>query len=476
MLVPQLRGAEHNVWPFWVGRDDGKTGEIVRDEVLGPIFEYRKNPDGSRSQTFRPLLLHTVNPAGTRKNTYFLYPFFSYQWEPDYYRFSFFALINTSKIETPERPDSHSLDVWPFYFSRSSGNPERDYKALFPIAGRMKQRFGRNEITWFLFPLYATSEDKGRTTTYTPWPFIRSTSGDGAKGWGLWPLFSWEERPNDYSYRSFLWPLGYKVVRQTDGGEPAVRFGALPFYSSEKWAGYHSETFVWPFFGYTHRTIPNKYDELRYFWPFLVQGRGDDKYVNRWAPFYTHSNVHSFDKTWIMWPLMRTTKWDEKNLLHRKDQFLYFVYWSVTQRSPTNPNAAPAYKRHLWPLVSVWDNGAGRRQVQLVDPLEVFLPHNETIRQLYTPLFAVYRYDQRAPDDRRHSILWSLVSWHTSPAEKEFNLGPLYSTRTTPDGSRVALGAGLLSWRRDAATARWKFSLFDFPSRSVTKAPPAATP
>jgi hypothetical protein len=476
MLVPQLRGAEHNAWPFWVGRDDGKTEAIVRDEVLGPIFEHRRNPDGSFTWVLRPLLYHNENAARDSKTSYLLYPFFALRREPDYFRFSFFALINSREVNTPDRPDSHYFDIWPIYFSRNLGDPARDYRALFPIAGRMKERFGRNSIEWFLFPLYSRVEDKGRTTTYTPWPFIRSTSGAGATGFGLWPLFSWERRPNEYRYNSYLWPLIYKVETNLTAPQPTVRFGVLPFYSSEDWPGYRSETYVWPFFGYTDRTIPNRYHERRYLWPLLVQGRGDNKYINRWAPFYSHSNVNGYDKTWVLWPLFRTTSWEEKNLIHRKDQFLYFVYQSLEQRSPTNPNLARAYKRHLWPLASVWSNGAGKRQVQLFEPLEVFFPHNEVVRQLYTPIFAIYRFDQRAPDDRRHSILWSLLSWHKSPTEKEFNLGPLFSTRSTPGRKRVAVGAGLLSWRREPETARWKFSLFDFPSRSVTKATKAATP
>ncbi len=144
------------------------------------------------------------------------------------------------------------------------------------------------------------------------------------------------------------------------------------------------------------------------------------------------------------------------------NQVLFFVYWSLTQRSATNPALAPAHKTHLWPLFSSWNNGAGLRQVQVLSPFEVFFPTNEPVRQLYTPLFALYRYDQRAPDDTRHSFLFSLVSWKSSPTEREFHLGPLFSTRTTPGQKRIALGYGLFAWRRQPDNGRWKFTLFDF--------------
>ena len=97
-------------------------------------------------------------------------------------------------------------------------------------------------------------------------------------------LFGSRERAGDYRNRFWIWPFGYDVETNRSNPQPDERFGALPFYARESGPGYLSETYVWPFFGYTHRTQPAKYDEHRYFWPFLVQGRGPGQYVNRWGP------------------------------------------------------------------------------------------------------------------------------------------------------------------------------------------------
>lgn len=231
----------------------------------------------------------------------------------------------------------------------------------------------------------------------------------------------------------------------------------LPFYTRDTAPGYVSENYAWPFFGYTHRTDPYRYDERRYFWPFLVQGRGDQRRVNRWGPFYTHSVIKGYDKTWFAWPLFRHARWTDNGIAQEQNQVLWFLYWSLTQRSTTNPAAAPAHKTHLWPLFSSWDNGAGQRQLQVLSPFEVFFPTNEPVRQLWSPLTAIYRYDQRAPGDTRGSILFSLVSWKNSPTGREFHLGPL-------------------AWSRAPGTGPWKFSLFDFSPKAVNNtfaAPPS---
>jgi hypothetical protein len=208
----------------------------------------------------------------------------------------------------------------------------------------------------------------------------------------------------------------------------------------------------------------------------LVQGRGDDHHVNRWAPFFSHSVVKGCEKTWLLWPLLRQAKWTDGDIAQERTQFLIFLLWSHEQRSVSRPQAAPASKRHFWPLASVWDNGAGRRQVQILSPLEVFFPGNEPVRELYTPLFALYRHDQRAPGDTRWSLLWGAVSRTASPALREFHLGPLYGSRRDESGARITLGAGLLSWRRPAGATQWRFSLFDFRRRADKSSPAEPTP
>jgi len=474
IFATTLRGEEEqNVWPFAV-KQMKSDGSVESAEYLGPLLFKKARADGAEMKGFRPFYLHVQQ--GAKETDHLLYPFFTWQKDGDYRYFTFFNLINFRRQTDHDQQTFRNLDVWPFYFSRDTGNPESDYKALFPIGGTIKQRFGKDRIHFVLFPLYANVEKSGAHTTHTPWPFIRFIDGAGEHGFEFWPLFGHRGRAGDYDSQFYLWPFGYKSAKNLSEPQPDVKLGVLPFYSRDTSPGYINENYLWPFFGYTHRTAPVKYHETRYLWPFLVQGRGDVTYINRWAPFYTHSIKKGMDKTWFAWPVFRHSHWEDNGIAQDKKQVLFLIYWSLTQRSLTNPAAAPASKTHLWPLYSAWDNGAGRRQVQLLSPFEVLFPSNEPVRQLYSPIFAIYRYEQRAPDDSRHSILFSLLSWKKSPAEKEFHFGPLVSKRSTANRSRIALGLGLLSWQRRSGDAHWTFSLFDFRSSPSTPAPAATSP
>ncbi|MFI5335919.1 MAG: hypothetical protein ACHQ5A_04000, partial [Opitutales bacterium] len=470
------RGAEVNVWPLLVGEQDPATGRLNPAQAVGPLFFRRVDDDGLLTQGFRPFFLTTKK--GDKETAYLLYPFLTWRNQGEgYSTLSFLQLVNDRRESPPGlRGPVHGFDVWPFWFSRETGNPATSYHALFPVAGTIIGRFGDDRLTWFAFPLFLQTEKAGRRITSALWPIVRVIDGAGHHGFELWPLFGERGRAGDYRERFWLWPLFYRHEANLSAAEPDVKIGALPFYAAEHGPGYRDVTFVWPFFGAMHRTLPARYDETRYFWPFLVQGRGEDRLVNRWGPIYTHSVIMGYDKTWLLWPLYRHAEWQEGGLAQRQDRLFYFVYWSLQQRDPRRPGAAPAYKTHLWPLFSAWNNGAGRSQFQLFSPLEVFFPQNDVIRQLYSPLFAVYRWEQLAPGDSHGSVLWGLLSWHRTPGGREYHLGPLLSTESAPDRARVALGQGLLSWRRDSRTGRWRFLMFDFTSSPVQTARAASPP
>ena len=101
-----------------------------------------------------------------------------------------------------------------------------------------------------------------------------ATHSGAAHGFALWPLFGWQERPGVSRDEFLLWPLGSHHTQapapDAPAGTPPTRqSAALPFYARQQGPGFVSETFLWPFFGYTDRTAPSRYHETRYLWPFF---------------------------------------------------------------------------------------------------------------------------------------------------------------------------------------------------------------
>jgi hypothetical protein len=471
---------EINWWPAVVSQTSpgGATGGVHVDSWQGggPLFFGRTGADGYQAGGFRPFYVFWNDPAAGTAETDYLYPLLTRREDAAGRRWSLFDLVNVAGPKDPHAAGVRSFDVWPVYFSRDTGDPATSYHAVFPLHGTMQDRLGYDRLSWTLFPLYGRFERRGVVTTATPWPFVRSIEGGGYRGFALWPLFGWKEKPQVEHDRYYLWPLIYKNEKNLSHPKPDVSLGVLPFYARDERAGSISETYVWPFFGYTHRRTPNRYDETRLLWPLFVQGHGDDRLVNRWAPFYTHSNFRGDDKHWVLWPLFRQERWTDAGLQQTKTQLLFFLYWSLRQQSVAHPAWPEAQKTHLWPLFSYWDNGAGRRQFQLLSPLEVFFPYNEPVRQSYSPLFALYRYDRPAPGRVRWSLLWDAITWRRTPDSRAFHLGPLLGIEKGPEGGRIALGAGLVGLKCAPGTHRWKPFLFDFSTKPHKKAQPSGPP
>jgi hypothetical protein len=471
---------ERNFWPVKVEQtasDQSGSGPVMAWQGGGPLFFGRQLADGSSTGGFRPFFIWQKDSAGRLTESDFLYPIFTHRAGEIGSRWSLFNFVNVEKPKEPTDSGGRAFDVWPLYFSRDTGNPATSYHAFFPLHGTIINRLGYDRLSWTLFPLYGRFERRGVVKTAAPWPFVQVVEGDGNHGFALWPLFGRRAKEGVYREQFYLWPLIYKYEAELGQPKPSVDLGVLPFYARDESAGSKSETYVWPFFGYLHRTAPDRYDETRWFWPLFVQGHGDNnRRVDRWAPFYTHSLRKGTDKRWVLWPLFRQEKWEDPGLAQTKTQFLYFLYWSLRQRSTANPALAPAQKTHVWPLFSYWDNGAGHRQLQVLSPLEVFFQDSEPVRLAYSPLFALYRHERLAPNDTRGSLLWDAVTWRRSPARREFHLGPLLSVETGPARRRIALGCGLIGLKRSPEERKWRLFLFDFSSKPDNKAPPAISP
>ncbi len=471
---------ERNDWPVYVEKKSPDSASLNLSS-LGPFWFSQPITNSGESPAVsahgvRPFFVATADAEGKTVSAYSFYPFFTYHAMRDGYRWSVFSLINHHEIREPAiTSPQRAFDLWPFYFSVESGSPETSYHAVLPIYGVVKQRFGMDHLTWVLFPIYAKWEKNHVTTTTVPYPFIKILQGEGNHGFEFWPIAGYRAKAGAYERQFYLWPLIYKQERELWLTQPDMKSGFLPFYAHAQNAEVRSETYLWPFFGYTDRTAPFRYHQTNYLWPLLVQGRGDDHYINRWGPIYTHSIVKGAETTWWLWPLWRQQNYIDGALKHTQRQFLYFLYNDHEQSSVHNPALANAHRTNIWPLFTWWDNGAGRKQFQTLSPLEVFFPSNNAMRLSYSAFFALYRFNQLAPGHNEQTALWNLVSYRRETTSREFHLGPLFSKTTNASASRYAIGNGLIAWQRTAETG-WHFSFFDFKRRETSPPNGASAP
>jgi len=492
-------GAETNYWPFWVAQKAPATpdnpfaaaGPAQTWDAAGPLAFSRpldtrnRHDDGSTLvRGLRPFYVEKRDAAGQLTRLHILYPLFNWtrlQYADGLrgYRWDIFNLINhehtPARNPTPEQPCENQFDIWPFYFSKQSSDPAESYRAVFPIYGNnVTGHLLLDRIDWFLFPLYFRRTLNNVVKTSYLWPIVTRTTGDGYDGFAIWPIFGSVQKKGVLDDSYFLWPFHSHTIRtDPDTGAVSENFALLPFYYSETAPGLRAESFML-LWGYSHRTAPVKRDEIRYLWPLWLTVRGDNIHRDRFAPFYTRTTTSDETKTWILWPLWNRQDWNDGTWQYRRTRLCFFLYHDTAQKPLPWPGitpgektkldaSPPARRTNLWPLFTYWTDGHGRRQFQTLSPLEVFLPDNEPTRLIYSPLFALYRYEQDAPGHYRHSLLWNFITYRREPGLAEFHLGPLYSAERVGDYKRHALFHGVLGMTKTPGK-NWRPFAFKFKS------------
>jgi len=458
MLLCSLSGlltyadSDKNIWPFIVHQSGDAFARPEQITAAGPLFEIQNG--NTRKQAFRPFWSHFSESDRPSEHTHLLYPLFNYYSYPSHYHWHLLNLIRFSKST---ENNAYSFELYPFYFSEQTGNPETSYRALWPLAGNIPNFMGREQFQFALWPLYLKTIHKNEIRYSTPWPFIQRLKGPESHGFALWPLYGSFHRDQKYDHSFVLWPFGYHNVSYLPDGQTFDRFGALPFFQQEKAPGLISQTYLWPFFGFTQESDPRPdYQETRYFWPLLVQGRGEEKYINRWMPLFSHEFKPGRSKTWILWPFWKSSETDLDVLTRERSQFLYFLYWDEIQKNAHQPRIAR--KTFVWPLLSYWNNPSrDRTQIQFLDPLTVFFPRNEKATFTWNPFFALYRYDRRETSIR-HSALWNLFQWEHSPEQiEQLTLGPLFNYSAKTNNSNWTFLTGLIGRTTEQGQSHWTF-------------------
>ncbi|MEY3001605.1 MAG: hypothetical protein RL648_1819 [Verrucomicrobiota bacterium] len=442
MMIPASLAVSEdgNSWPIVV-RNEGEPffeGEQVRG--AGPFFEMEER-SGGRLITLRPFWTQYVDEVGGRTQTHFLYPLLNLYSGDDFQRGHLLNLVRWS-----ERAEGKSLEVFPIFFSRSG--EEKLTLALWPLGGTLHNRFGRERIDFVAWPGYVRTLRDGERRDHYLYPFVSVLSGPESTGWGVWPLWGRFERTGDYRREWAMWPFYYHYVDDLDEAVPYERFGIWPLYTRETAEGLRSETWGWPFFGYTAESAPRPdYFERRWLWPFWVSGTGEEKEVQRWLPFYAREQSPGKEEIWWAWPLWKEERFEEAGRLRERQTLLYFLYRDERQSLVSGE----ARLNTLWPLWGYWADGAGRRQLQVLDPLTVFFPSNPVVKDTWSPLFALYTYEERE-GRRRGSLLWDLCVWESGPEGGGFQVGPLFRWES---GKGWAILKGLIGREGPATGRRW---------------------
>ena len=448
-LVPSPRAAGEevlNLGPLlYIDRDEETGAESI--DALGPFVTYKKSPEGEE-YGFRPLFYSFSNYRKDTTGLDVVYPFLTHRsFEGDTKLQMLVYLFYYKSDLRPSGFREKEYTLFPFVFGRHSEDPGRSYFALFPLFGKLKHKYGKEEISFALFPLFLQTKNEGVTNTNVIWPFFGAYSGEGVSGGRFWPLYGQFENEGKLEDRFALWPI-YTHRKRNFYGETITSNAFLPFYYGVDMPGRRQRTYLWPFIS----TVDDSNKDVKRRdipWPFVTFSRGTVN-TNRIWPFYSLRKEKDYEAGFIMWPMYGYKKYVFGDYIRTRKTLGLFIYKDITD-VPTEEGGRSGKAVHLWPLFSYKTRPDGSSYFHFLSLLETFLSENPPRERNWAPFwsFIVWRMDEEG--NQSSSILWNTIrTERTKDGAKKFELRPIIpviSFEDSEERSKFYLLGGLLGYK-----------------------------
>ncbi len=437
---------------FLYSEDAEREGKAL--DVLGPFFTYRK--DGKEKDVaFRPFF-YWEKEEGQSSRLEYLYPLGDYKRTNTEVESSFTLFYSTRRDLTKETPEKKErtflLAIW--------GETEKGerYGGFFPIYGNLKNRFGREEINFFLWPVYSRSRE-GENRTYSfLWPIFSYSEGGGRESFKVWPLAGYDRKENDYEKTFFLWPFFDFEKRALYTDSPTQVTMIMPLYVSMSSTKQVYRSVLWPFFTYNYDE-ETRYTQWDLPWPFYQRGQGEGRSFFHLFPFYRRKQSEGLDAGYIFLPFYMfdheyTDKYDKRvnrYLLLSKDHTEIWKEESKKER-----------RVRIWPLFYYRQKKDGSAYAfwPVIIPVDF-----EGFERNWVPLLSLYEYRRTPLGVSESRFLWGFYLNQKSPAHNLYELSFLFTRYAAKDLSYFCLLRGLLEYRSEGPTNRLRLLYSPWPIR-----------
>ena len=377
------------IWPIsWEFNDEKR--------FLGPLISYQSKND-SNHFTFRPLLATYDSNEGGVYN--FLYPFGHARKNHSY-----FIPFYRSKQFDEDSDTSFALFFW------GKSKKQGSYGGAFPFYGKLYDRFAKDEMGFFMWPLYSFTKADNTTKTNIIWPIF--SLYDGAEtGFKAFPLYGERKLAGVKESRFFLWPVFISEQRNLDTDEPVESFFAFPFYLQATSRTMASYEVMWPLFSYMRSedkkewglfaklfsVTEGKQKNGYSFFPFVSYEKNDrDTRFNLFGPVYRESEWYVRDERFFQRRVAVINRYIEE-----KDKTFLNV-WPLFEYSSEKedynflfPSLLPfrieGFNRIIKPLYTLYEQRkeGGKTMVSLLYGLYTREDNGENWRTRFAFLFAM---------------------------------------------------------------------------------------
>jgi hypothetical protein len=389
-------------------------------EALGPFFFWQAKEPEFKTYGFRPIFSYKRAKDTIAWDVF--YPLIRYRRDEIGPRFHFLLF---------SRSTTNYKEFFPIFWGKTESGEK--YGGFFPVYGTFKERFGKDEIKFVLWPFYLTSR-KGELYTYRYlWPFFTKRKGPGRKSFKFLPFYGYDHKEGQFNKYYVLWPIFISQKTKLDTPNPRSYFHFFPFYISESSPVMDSHTYLWPFF----RTY--RYRDYRHYdfpWPILSLSKGEGIDEFKFLPFYGYEKTPNKKSTYLLYPIYKHQIEERKDEKIVTDFFFFIDYYERRYDDKGNITIKLA---KLWPFYYYKEQ---KEQVKASFPF-IFPIADEGFERNLAPIFRLY-YHERNHKKSYTKWFWGLY-YHKKTQEKEvYHLFPLFNWERGEEEKKLSLLTGIL--------------------------------
>ncbi|MGC9323831.1 MAG: hypothetical protein ACP5G0_03685 [Desulfomonilia bacterium] len=256
---------------------------------LAPVFSFSSDDEGFRTSALGPLIEFTTGSSAfrpvfyrdnIRHETDVLYPLGRFT-EPRSRVFPLYSRVS--------HPDHSHVTAFPFFSGRYR---DRGYGGIFPLYGAMYHRFGFDEASFLLWPIYSRTVKNSEKTYRLFWPVFTYCRD---RVLAVFPLYGKRESIKG-TYHYVLWPL----IHRERGSRTMDAF--LPLYWYDRGPLHSSVSILWPFFTY-NRDVRADHTSLDIPWPLVRTASGAYEETRVFPLYWKKFMGVPYSMTSYLWPL-----------------------------------------------------------------------------------------------------------------------------------------------------------------------------
>ncbi|EKS06518.1 hypothetical protein [Leptospira santarosai] len=412
-------------------------------------FLYQKEIRAGESEMiFRPFYSSYKEEKSAYRFQTVLYPIY-YSEETKYWKvWSFLFLFSgTSMLHEDVGEDSDVLT--PLLFWGWGDTAREKYFGFFPFAGKLKNKIGYSELSFFLFPFYTNWKYKDYEATSVLWPLFLYASSETREEFRIFPLYSKKVHRGKYERFSVLWPIFQWGTTFQDKREPVhykIFFPLFGFKDSEsgnmKSRGFLIIPLLGSFFGYGYDKRTGEKDFNALFFLFQYGTNQDEDYGKLILfPFFGHYRFASKQTTFVT-PFYFHLQTDTYHI-QSDDTFLIPFYFN-SKRKYVQWDRDESYLK-LWPVFKYQKDREGN---VIWNVLSLFPIKSEVVDRIWDPLWSILEYQKLSNGEKRVSVLMRMYTQRWTETEFHASVPFILELELTPEKTSWKFLYGLIGYER----------------------------